>query len=86
MHTFMCRGGSLLCFEQTIPGVQVAPLTLRRQTDKARAELAKTEGKFEQYRKDAGNEAMKKIDEADRKIEEGAAKAKGGISSWFGGK
>jgi hypothetical protein len=29
---------------------------------------------------------MKKIDEADRKVEEGAAKAKSGISSWFGGK
>jgi hypothetical protein len=72
--------------KQTIPGVQVASLTLPQQTDKARAELAKAEGKFEQYRKDAGNEAMKKIDETDRKIEEAAAKAKGGISSWFGGK
>jgi hypothetical protein len=29
---------------------------------------------------------MKTIDAADRKIEDGAAKAKGGISSWFGGK
>jgi hypothetical protein len=29
---------------------------------------------------------MKKIDEGDRKVEEAAAKAKGGISSWFGGK
>ena len=76
----------LCCFEQTIPGVQVPSLTLPPQTDKSRAELAKAEGKFEQYRKDTGNEAMKKIDEADRKIEEGVAKAKGGISSWFGGK
>jgi len=59
---------------------------LDNATDKARAELAKAEGKFEQYRKDAGSEAMKKIDAADRKVEEGAAKAKGGISSWFGGK
>jgi len=64
----------------------ITDFTLPRQTDKARAELTKAEGKFEQYRKDAGNEAMKKIDEADRKIEEGAAKAKSGISSWFGGK
>jgi len=55
-------------------------------TDKARAELAKAEGKFDQYRKDAGADAMKKIDAADRKVEEGAAKAKSGISSWFGGK
>jgi len=29
---------------------------------------------------------MKKIDEADRKIEQKAAQAKSGISSWFGGK
>jgi hypothetical protein len=58
----------------------------RNQADKARAELAKAEGKFEQYRKDAANDAMKKIDQADRKVEEGASKAKSGISSWFGGK
>lgn len=56
------------------------------QTDKARAELAKAEGKFDQYRKDAASSTMKKIDEADRKVEEGAAKTKSGISSWFGGK
>ncbi|TVY64303.1 hypothetical protein LSUE1_G006984 [Lachnellula suecica] len=55
-------------------------------TEKARAELAKAEGKFDQYRKEAGTETMKKIDQADRKVEEGAAKAKSGISSWFGGK
>lgn len=29
---------------------------------------------------------MKKIDEFDRKVENEAAKAKSGISSWFGGK
>jgi hypothetical protein len=29
---------------------------------------------------------LKKIDAADRKVEEGASKAKSGISSWFGGK
>lgn len=58
-------------------------LTLpRTQTEKARAELAKAEGKFEEYRKDAG----KKIDQADRKVEAEASKAKSGISSWFGGK
>ncbi|CZR59737.1 uncharacterized protein PAC_09631 [Phialocephala subalpina] len=54
--------------------------------EKSRAELAKAEGKFDAYRKDASAEAIKKIDEADKKIEEGAAKAKSGISSWFGGK
>jgi len=55
-------------------------------TDKARAELAKAEGKLDAYRKEASADAMKKIDEADRKIEQKAAQAKSGISSWFGGK
>ncbi|TVY20292.1 hypothetical protein LARI1_G000807 [Lachnellula arida] len=50
--------------------------------DKARAEFAKAEGKFEELRKDTG----KKIDQADRKVEAEASKAKSGISSWFGGK
>ncbi|KAG9229241.1 hypothetical protein BJ875DRAFT_475434 [Amylocarpus encephaloides] len=50
--------------------------------EKAKGEAAKTE----QYGKDLGKDARNTIDEADRKIEEGAAKAKGGLSSWFGGK
>ncbi|EHL03284.1 hypothetical protein GLAREA_00489 [Glarea lozoyensis ATCC 20868] len=54
--------------------------------DQAKAEAAKAEGKFEQYRKDASKETMRAIDNADRKVEESAAKAKSGISSWFGGK
>ena len=29
---------------------------------------------------------MKKIDDFDKKVEDGTAKAKSGISSWFGGK
>ncbi|CAL3971311.1 hypothetical protein PZA11_007831 [Diplocarpon coronariae] len=48
----------------------------------SKAELAKAEGKFDQYRKEAGA----KIDAADKKIENKAAEAKSGISSWFGGK
>ncbi|PQE03697.1 calcofluor white hypersensitive protein [Rutstroemia sp. NJR-2017a BBW] len=51
-------------------------------TERARAELAKAEGKLDQY----GKQTMKKIDEVDRKVEVEAAKAKSGISSWFGGK
>ncbi|TEY71376.1 hypothetical protein BOTCAL_0094g00200 [Botryotinia calthae] len=54
--------------------------------NQARAELAKAEGKFEQYKNDAAQTTMKKIDEVDRKVEAEAAKAKSGISSWFGGK
>ncbi|ESZ97503.1 hypothetical protein SBOR_2050 [Sclerotinia borealis F-4128] len=62
-------------------------------TNQARAELGKAEGKFDQYKKDAdqyrkeaAQTTMKKIDEVDRKVEAEAAKAKSGISSWFGGK
>ncbi|KAF7946403.1 hypothetical protein EAE96_009401 [Botrytis aclada] len=55
-------------------------------TNQARAELSKAEGKFEQYKNDAAQTTMKKIDEVDRKVEAEAAKAKSGISSWFGGK
>lgn len=51
------------------------------QADRARQEVQAAEDKLEQYRKDAN----KKIDAADRKVEEGASKAKSGISSWFGG-
>jgi len=63
-----------------------AGVKLDSAADKARVELAKAEGKIGQYRKDAGKDAMKKIDQVDRKVEEGTAKAKSGISSWFGGK
>jgi len=50
--------------------------------DKSRAELAKAEA----YGKDLKADALKKIDQADRKVEQKAAEAKSGISSWFGGK
>ncbi|CZT01730.1 uncharacterized protein RAG0_09209 [Rhynchosporium agropyri] len=59
---------------------------LDNAVEKSKAELAKAEGKFDQYRKEASAETMKKIDAADRKIENKAAEAKSGISSWFGGK
>ncbi|PVH76201.1 hypothetical protein DL98DRAFT_518092 [Cadophora sp. DSE1049] len=55
---------------------------LDNAVEKSKAELAKAEGKFDQYRKETGA----KIDAADRKIENKAAEAKSGISSWFGGK
>ncbi|KAF4977172.1 hypothetical protein FZEAL_6280 [Fusarium zealandicum] len=38
----------------------------------------------ESYAKDAKAEAMKAVDKFDSKVEEEAAKAKGGVSSWFG--
>jgi len=55
-------------------------------TDKARAELAKAEGKMEAYGKDAKRDTMQKIDAFDKTVEKKASEAKSGISSWFGGK
>jgi hypothetical protein len=58
-----------------------APTNHLPQAEKAKQEVANAENKLEQYRKEAGQ----KIDAADRKVEDGANKAKSGISSWFGG-
>ena len=41
--------------------------------------------KTEAYAKEAKAESMKAINDADRKIEDKAAQAKSGVSSWFGG-
>ncbi|KAI9834816.1 MAG: hypothetical protein M1838_005460, partial [Thelocarpon superellum] len=49
----------------------------------AKAKLGQTEAKLDQYRKETGNDLKAKIDQVDRKVEEGAAKAKSGISGWF---
>lgn len=37
------------------------------------------------YVKDAKAEAIKAVDKFDKTVEDGAAKAKSGISGWFGG-
>ncbi|KAI2605824.1 uncharacterized protein GGS25DRAFT_357752 [Hypoxylon fragiforme] len=52
---------------------------------KTQAELQKAASEAENYAKDAKSAALKKVDEFDKKVEAEAAKAKGGISSWFGG-
>ncbi|KAI1501488.1 hypothetical protein F5X99DRAFT_382680 [Biscogniauxia marginata] len=48
---------------------------------KTQAELQKAEA----YTKETKDAALKKVDEFDKKVENEAAKAKGGITSWFGG-
>ncbi|KAH7325907.1 calcofluor white hypersensitive protein [Stachybotrys elegans] len=57
--------------------------------DNAWSEADKQAGRaksnIEAYTKEAKAEAIKAVDKFDAKVEEGAAKAKGGISSWFGG-
>ncbi|KAH8699506.1 hypothetical protein BGZ61DRAFT_532026 [Ilyonectria robusta] len=47
------------------------------------ASIAKSNA--EAFAKDAKADALKAVDKFDQKVEEGAAKAKGGISSWWGG-
>lgn len=62
----------------------------------AKAKGSEFEKKLEGYGKDAekrleetkqktGADLNKAVDKFDRTVEDGAAKAKGGISSWFGG-
>ncbi|KOS21433.1 hypothetical protein ESCO_005059 [Escovopsis weberi] len=57
--------------------------------DNTISEVDKQAGKLksgvESYAKDAKNEAARSVDRFDNKVEEGAAKAKGGLSGWFGG-
>ncbi|KAK1255296.1 hypothetical protein MKX08_009291 [Trichoderma sp. CBMAI-0020] len=57
--------------------------------DKAWADADREAGKLksnaESYAKDAKSETLKAIDKFDRKVEDGAAKAKSGVSGWFGG-
>ncbi|KAK6076126.1 hypothetical protein SCUP234_00264 [Seiridium cupressi] len=52
---------------------------------KSQAEIAKAQAEAEAYAKDVKASTLKKVDEFDRKVETEAAKAKSGISSWFGG-
>ncbi|KAI9833585.1 MAG: hypothetical protein M1819_003538 [Sarea resinae] len=42
--------------------------------------------KLEAYRKETGKDLQQGIDTFDKKVEDGASKAKSGVSSWFGGK
>ncbi|KAK9415590.1 putative Calcofluor white hypersensitive protein [Seiridium unicorne] len=51
---------------------------------KSQAEIAKAKAEAEAYAKDVKASTLKKVDEFDRKVETEAAKAKSGISSWFG--
>lgn len=56
-----------------------------QQSSKAQADAAKLKADAEAYGKDLKQDALKKVDEFDRKVETKTAEAKSGISSWFGG-
>lgn len=49
-------------------------------------DISKARSETEAYAKSAKADTLKKIDEFDRKVEDGAAKSKSYVSSWFGSK
>lgn len=49
-------------------------------------DLSKAKSETEAYAKAAKADTLKKIDEFDRKVEDGASKSKSYLSSWFGSK
>ncbi len=56
------------------------------QVETVNRDISKAKSDAEAYAKSAKADTLKKIDEFDRKVEEGASKSKGYFSSWFGGK
>ncbi|OHE93994.1 hypothetical protein CORC01_10686 [Colletotrichum orchidophilum] len=72
------------------PDAQNKGAQVGAKLDEAVAEVDKkfsaTKSNVEAYAKDAKAEALKKVDAFDKTVETEAAKAKSGISSWFGGK
>lgn len=57
----------------------------RLQWAEADKKAEKIKSQTESYVKDAKAEAIKAVDKFDKTVEDGAAKAKSGISGWFGG-
>jgi hypothetical protein len=57
-----------------------------KQVETINRDVSKAKSETEAYAKAAKADALKKIDELDRKVEDGAAKSKSYLSSWFGSK
>ncbi|KAL2264876.1 hypothetical protein VTJ83DRAFT_7386 [Remersonia thermophila] len=53
--------------------------------DVVNRDVSKAKSEAESYAKAAKSDALRKIDEFDRKVEDTAAKSKSYLSSWFGG-
>ncbi|KAI9887191.1 MAG: hypothetical protein M1823_001018 [Watsoniomyces obsoletus] len=51
--------------------------------DEAKQKIYGAEAKIERYGKEASQDLRKKIDETDKSVEQAAAKAKSGLSSWL---
>lgn len=54
--------------------------------DQGKAKAEEARRTLEEKRREAGKEINATINQADRKVEDAAGKAKSSISSWFGGK
>ncbi|KAK3301416.1 uncharacterized protein B0H64DRAFT_37712 [Chaetomium fimeti] len=54
--------------------------------DTVNRDVSKAKSETESYAKSAKADTLKKIDEFDRKVEDGASKSKSYVSSWFGSK
>jgi truncated hemoglobin YjbI len=61
-------------------------LTSTTQVETVNKDISKAKSETESYAKAAKADALKKVDEFDHKVEEGASKSKSYLSSWFGGK
>ncbi|TQV94894.1 hypothetical protein V2A60_010013 [Cordyceps javanica] len=59
---------------------------LDKAWQQADRQVSQARDNAEAYVKDARAEALKAVDKFDKTVEDGASKAKSGISSWFGGK
>ncbi|OAA62960.1 hypothetical protein ISF_04836 [Cordyceps fumosorosea ARSEF 2679] len=59
---------------------------LDKAWQQADRQVGQTRDNAESYAKEAKAEALKAVDKFDKTVEDGAAKAKSGLSGWFGGK
>lgn len=62
----------------------IESMLTKHQVATANKDLSKAKSEAESYAKATKADALKKIDQFDHKVEEGAAKSKGYFSSWFG--
>ena len=69
----------------TLPSFHNHPTDSYHQWSEADRQAGRAKSNAEAYAKEARAEAIKSVNKFDEKVEEGAAKAKSGISSWFGG-
>lgn len=73
-------------FKLTSTQLAAAKAKTKEFDSQVQAKTAEAEKSFEKYKKDAGKELNSAVDKFDKTVEDGVAKTKSGISSWFGGK